>query len=70
MILPKDAPWLAEFVSELLGFPNAKHDDQVDSLSQYLLWVQERPPRAIFEVSGPERGVGALAAANAPARPL
>jgi predicted phage terminase large subunit-like protein len=50
VLFPKDAPWLAEFLSELLGFPNAKHDDQVDSLSQYLLWVQERPPPTKFEV--------------------
>jgi predicted phage terminase large subunit-like protein len=44
VLFPKDAPWLAEFLTELLGFPNTKHDDQVDSLSQYLLWVQEHPP--------------------------
>ena len=31
--LPKKAPWLAEFLSELLGFPNGRHDDQVDSVS-------------------------------------
>ena len=43
MWLPKDAPWLAEFEAELLGFPGARHDDQVDSLSQYFGWVRERP---------------------------
>jgi predicted phage terminase large subunit-like protein len=32
ILLPKEAPWLPEFESELLGFPNAKHDDQVDAL--------------------------------------
>jgi predicted phage terminase large subunit-like protein len=42
VLLPKDAPWLATFVTELLGFPGAKHDDQVDSLSQYIGWVRER----------------------------
>lgn len=26
-----EAPWLGEFLSELLGFPNAEHDDQVDA---------------------------------------
>ena len=31
--LPKDAPWLDEFVSELLSFPG-RHDDQVDALAQ------------------------------------
>jgi hypothetical protein len=27
-----NAPWYAEFRSELLGFPAGKHDDQVDAL--------------------------------------
>ena len=48
MWLPKDAPWLAEFEAELLGFPGTRHDDQVDSLSQYFGWVHDRP-KAIFE---------------------
>lgn len=30
---PTAAPWLAEWESELLTFPNAAHDDQVDTLS-------------------------------------
>jgi predicted phage terminase large subunit-like protein len=37
VLLPKDAPWLDEFVSELLSFPG-RHDDQVDALSQGLAW--------------------------------
>jgi predicted phage terminase large subunit-like protein len=37
VLLLKDAPWLAEFVSELLSFPG-RHDDQVDALSQGLAW--------------------------------
>ena len=43
MRLPREAPWLAEFEAELLGFPGARYDDQVDSLSQYFGWVRERP---------------------------
>ena len=42
LALPHHAPWLATFEEELLAFPNAAHDDQVDALSQYLLWVRER----------------------------
>ncbi len=38
--LPKSAPWLADFLYELLAFPNGRHDDQVDSVSQFLLWHQ------------------------------
>lgn len=39
VLLPRDAPWLAEYVSELLAFPNGAHDDQVDSTSQALHWL-------------------------------
>jgi predicted phage terminase large subunit-like protein len=38
LLLPRDAPWLADFERELLGFPNARHNDQVDALSQLLNW--------------------------------
>jgi predicted phage terminase large subunit-like protein len=34
--LPNEAPWLRVFEDELLSFPQAKHDDQVDSVVQYL----------------------------------
>jgi predicted phage terminase large subunit-like protein len=34
--LPTEANWLADFKQELLAFPSAKHDDQVDALSQLL----------------------------------
>jgi predicted phage terminase large subunit-like protein len=40
VLLPKDAPWLDEFVSELLSFPG-RHDDQVDALTQGLAWRRE-----------------------------
>jgi predicted phage terminase large subunit-like protein len=42
VILPTEAPWLAEFERELLRFPNSTYDDQADSLSQFLRWVQKR----------------------------
>ena len=34
--LPQQAPWLADFLQELLTFPASKHNDQVDALSQAL----------------------------------
>lgn len=34
--LPEGAPWLAAYERELLSFPKAKNDDQVDATSQYL----------------------------------
>jgi predicted phage terminase large subunit-like protein len=36
VFLPKEAPWLSEFLHEILAFPNARHDDQIDSISQFL----------------------------------
>ena len=37
--LPREAPWLATYVTEILVFPNGKHDDQVESTSQALNWL-------------------------------
>ena len=33
---PERAPWLAELEAELFSFPQSRHDDQVDSISQAL----------------------------------
>lgn len=38
VLLPEKAPWLSRYEDELLRFPAAKHDDQVDATSQYLNW--------------------------------
>ena len=42
VLLPEHAPWLDEYTDELCGFPSTKHDDQVDSTSQALMWLQDR----------------------------
>jgi predicted phage terminase large subunit-like protein len=61
---PKAAPWLGSLKAELLGFPNVKHDDQADSVSQALSWIKGRrqnqipfvapivvsTPRACFDI--------------------
>lgn len=41
VLLPRNAPWLAEFVYELTIFPTGRYDDQVDSTTQALGWFQE-----------------------------
>ncbi len=33
---PSIAPWVGEFIDEAAAFPNGKHDDQVDAMSQAL----------------------------------
>jgi predicted phage terminase large subunit-like protein len=43
VLFPKEAPWLAVFLHELLSFPNAKYDDQVDSTVFALAWITENP---------------------------
>jgi predicted phage terminase large subunit-like protein len=41
VFLPQDAPWLGDFQLELAAFPNGRHDDQVDSMSQFLIYAFE-----------------------------
>ena len=42
VFLPRRASWLDAFRSELMAFPASRHDDQVDSLSQFLTWITDR----------------------------
>lgn len=42
VILPKQAQWLSDFEDEIFSFPNAAHDDQVDSVSQFLAWAKNK----------------------------
>lgn len=37
--IPRDAQWVRTFEDELLSFPQGKHDDQVDSVVQFLAAV-------------------------------
>lgn len=46
VLIPEAAPWLDDFRTEILQFPRGRHDDQVDSVSQYLSW---RSPRNIHD---------------------
>ena len=39
--LPERASWLDLYVHELISFPRAKYDDQVDSTSQGLDWYKQ-----------------------------
>ena len=38
LLIAKNQSWLQELEIELLSFPNCKHDDQVDSISQFINW--------------------------------
>ncbi|BET32004.1 hypothetical protein wKueTS_09800 [Wolbachia pipientis] len=41
VFLPQQAVWLSDFEYEILMFPEARHDDQVDSTAQYLQWTRK-----------------------------
>jgi predicted phage terminase large subunit-like protein len=53
LFLSEEAPWLAEFKSELLAFPNGRFDDQVDALTQLLAWTRDRVMDAPTPLAGP-----------------
>ncbi len=42
VMLPHEAGWKEGFLSELLMFPHASHDDMVDSVTQFLNWAALR----------------------------
>lgn len=44
--LPLEAGWLSDFESELFSLPNVVHDDQADSMAQFLMWHQEQRQRS------------------------
>jgi predicted phage terminase large subunit-like protein len=51
LVLPRTAPWLADFITEIIGFPNARYDDQADALAQLLR--HGRPIREPLGLCGP-----------------
>ena len=55
--VPTDAPWLAEWLNELLAFPSGRHDDQVDSTSQALDYLSARASRHLLRSEPRERPV-------------
>ena len=42
VFLPRQAPWLDEYVREITGFPGTKYDDQVDSTAQALEFLGDK----------------------------
>ena len=42
VLFPREAPWVQDLILELLAFPKYRHDDQVDSISQALIWMRHR----------------------------
>lgn len=42
VLLPRGAPWLETYLTELLAFPSGSHDDQIDSTSQALRYLTRK----------------------------
>ena len=42
IFLPKHAPWLKDYIDEMVLFPHSVHDDQVDMTTQALKYLSER----------------------------
>lgn len=47
VLLPVDAPWLSDFLSEVTSFPGAAHDDQVDAMLDGVRAVQSAPAEEV-----------------------
>jgi len=48
VLLPAHAPWLADYIGELTGFPGTRYDDQVDSTTQALDYMRKNDHLAIW----------------------
>ena len=48
VLLPREVHWLEDYIKELTGFPGSKYDDQVDSTSQALDWLQKPRLKSFF----------------------
>ncbi len=49
IFVPENASWLYDYIAELVRFPSAPHDDQVDSTSQALLFIQKHFMRGNYD---------------------
>lgn len=47
VLLPEDAPWVAEFLKELLQFPEGSEDDQVDAITHALSYLMTSGKRRL-----------------------
>jgi hypothetical protein len=75
ILLPEFALWRSDYVKELVDFPSAPFDDQVDATTQYLDWITANPVPALPEARAFVGGVrgrglplnrGALGASEVP----
>ena len=46
VLIPEQAPWVHDFVSEMVQFPSGAHDDQVDAFADGVNLIFNKPMRA------------------------
>lgn len=56
IMLPKDAPWVQDFVEQLVGFPSGKFKDMVDATVQGIQYLMDKP-----SMTGPPKDLSGLA---------
>lgn len=56
VLIPKQAPWITEFIDQCSSFPNGKNDDMIDSMSQalnrFIFFSAELPKASIVDEFG------------------
>jgi predicted phage terminase large subunit-like protein len=52
VLLPRSAPWLADYTKELTSFPGTRYDDQVDSTTQFLDYIRQNHDLEIWHKLG------------------
>ena len=52
---PLFAPWVADFIEECAQCPYGSHDDQVDAMTQALIWWITAPVHYRITYQEPER---------------
>lgn len=43
VFIPEKSEWVEKFLHEIVSFPSSDNDDQVDALSQALIWLRVNP---------------------------
>jgi predicted phage terminase large subunit-like protein len=45
--LPRNAAWTEAFIEQITSFPNARHDDMVNAMTQASAWLLARPQHQV-----------------------
>ena len=49
VLLPREAPWLSDYLNEITGFPGSRYADQVDSTTQALDYMRSNYSLSVWE---------------------